>query len=48
MRRIWLTFGLFCLVILAFGQANADAELKATSPQATDGAITLADADSSC
>ncbi len=46
MRRTWLTLGLFCLVILTFGQANAVFEVKAISPQATDGAISMADADS--
>ncbi|RKX18501.1 MAG: hypothetical protein DRP51_09065, partial [Candidatus Zixiibacteriota bacterium] len=46
MRSIWLTFGLFCLVILTFGQANAVLEVKAISPEATGDAITLAAADS--
>ncbi len=46
MRRTWLTLGLFCLVILTFGQANAVLEVKAISPQAINGAISMADADS--
>ncbi|MCP4704016.1 MAG: HYR domain-containing protein [candidate division Zixibacteria bacterium] len=46
MRRTWLTLGLLCLVILTFGQANAAVLGVAKSPQATDGAITMADADS--
>ena len=46
MRSKWLAAGMVCLLFLAFGQAHAELIVRAESPEAVDGDIPLAAADS--